>query len=225
VAPIDDAELSGPERSGKALIEAVCYQASMAAPPSRRDDQTGSSAAFVEAVARAANTTVVIDGDDALIGAVRVPIERTPRDEIRRLVGVKSPRRRPVGIDDLRQLALALPGVTEKEVTRRDGRSVVSFEVAKVMFVKLFEAGNLLPPDLDDVVMIRRVPDRAALLATAPDRFFLTRHYGDPADTGPILTRLSENSRKDLPELSELFEESWARCAPKRLLASRGEFR
>lgn len=164
----------------------------------------------------------MIEGGDALIGETRVTVEETPRDEIRRLLGVRTSRKRRITVDDLRRIAVALPGVTERHVSRRDGRSVVSFDVAKVMFVKLFEAGNLLPPDLDDVVMIRRVPDRAALLATAPDRFFLTRHYGDPSLTGPILTRLSENTTNDLGELAELFEESWARCAPKRLLATRG---
>ena len=88
------------------------------------------------------------------------------------------------------------------------------------MFVKLFAAGNLLPPDLDDVVLIRRVPERAALLATAPERFFVTRHYGDPTASGPVLTRLSENTRADLPELTELIAESWAACAPKRIAAA-----
>lgn len=193
----------------------------MASPPRRRDDQTGSSVSFVQAVARQRGTAVEIDGERAAIGGVQIPIETTSRDEFRRLLGVKRSRKRVVTIEDLRQIALALPGATEREVLRRDGRTVVSFEVAKTMFVKLFEAANLLSPDLDDVVMIRRVPDRAALLAAAPERFFITPHYGDPSVPGPILTRLSENGAADLPELRELFEESWARCAPKRLLASR----
>lgn len=193
----------------------------MAGPPSRRDDQTGASAAFVEALARATGKDVVIDDEEAIIGATRIVVEQTSRDEIRRLLGVKRSRRRTVSVEDLRALALALPGSTEKEVVRRDGRRVVSFEVGKTMFVKLFEASNLLAPDLDDVVMIRRVPDRAALLAMAPERFFLTRHYGDPNAAGPLLTRLSENTRDDLTELGELFEESWAHCAPKRLVAAR----
>jgi hypothetical protein len=193
----------------------------VAGPPSRRDDQTGSSVAFVEAIARQTGIKVVFEGGDALVGVTRVVIDQTSRDEVRKLFGMKPSRKRAVTVDDLRQLALALPGASEKRVERRDGRIVLSFEVARTMFVKLFEAGNLLPPDLDDVVMIRRVSDRAALLATAPERFFLTRHYGDPNDQGPILTRLSENGRSNLPELAELFEESWSHCAPKRLLAAR----
>ena len=194
----------------------------MAGPPSRRDDQTGSSVAFVQAIARPSGTKVVIEGRDALIAGRRITIEQTPRDEIRTLLGIRPARKRSVTVEDLRKVALELPGASERAVERRDGRTVLSFEVAKTMFVKLFEASNLLPPDLDDVVMIRHVPDRAALLATTPERFFLTRHYGDPNVSGPILTRLSENARSDLAELAELFEESWSHCAPKRLLAARG---
>ena len=191
----------------------------MAGPPSRRDDQTGASASFVDALARATGTKVAIDGDDAIIGDKRVVIEQTSRDEIRKLFGLRRSSR-GVTLDDVRNLCLALPGATERAVVRRDGRTVIMFEVAKTMFVKLFEAGNLLPPDLDDVMLIRRVPDRAALLAIAPERFFLTRHYGDPNATGPILTRLSENGRRDVAELAELVEDSWAHCAPKRLVAA-----
>lgn len=175
----------------------------------------------MEAIARATKARVRIEGGELIVAGTRVVIEQTPRDEIRKLLGVKRSRTRRLTLDDLRQVATALPGVVERVVERRDGRSVVSFDVAKVMFVKLFEAGNLLPPDVDDVVLIRRVPDRAALLATTPERFFLTRHYGDPQAMGPVLTRLSENTKTDLDELTELIEESWALCAPRRLTVKR----
>jgi hypothetical protein len=187
-----------------------------AGPPSRRDDQTGSSAAFVRALA----PNAVIDGRDLVVGSERHRIDRTPRDEVRRLLGVRRSRAKRITEDDIRSLALALPGAVESSLTHRNGRVGIRFG-AKDMFVKLYEAGNLLPPDVDDVVMIRRVPDRAALLATCPERFFITHHYGDPSTNGPILTRLSENTRADLPELAELIEESWANVAPKRLLAQR----
>ena len=114
----------------------------MAGPPSRRDDQTGSSIAFVKAIARASGAKLKIDGNDALIGAKRITIDQTSRDEVRKLLGMTRSRKRPVTVEDLRKIALALPGVTEKEVVRRDGRTVISFEVAKTMFVKLFEAAT-----------------------------------------------------------------------------------
>lgn len=160
----------------------------------------------------------MLDGDDLVLegGRDRVPLARTSRDEVRRLLGVPRRRTKPITADDVRSIALDLPGATEREKLTRDGRTVLSFEVAKTMFVKLFEAGNLTSPDLDDVVLIRRVPDRAAVLATSPERFFITPHYEEPSTV--LLTRLSENGRRDLPELAELIGESWARCAPKRLL-------
>lgn len=175
------------------------------------NDRSGSTPAFVRALAPDA----VVDGDDLLIGGARTPLASASRDEVRRLLGVRR-RRSPIAIDDVRAIALGLPGATERDKVTRDGRSVLSFEVAKTMFVKLFEAGNLTSPDLDDVVLIRRVPDRAAILATSPDRFFVTPHYDEPSTA--LLTRLSENGRRDLPELAELIHESWARCAPKRLV-------
>jgi hypothetical protein len=189
-------------------------------PPSRRDDQTGSSAEFVLAIARSTGAKVRIDGDDAVIGTTRVRIDETPRDRMRALLGQRRSRRVTLTADDVRAIASGLPSVTERDVPARDGRTAISFDVSRTMFVKLFAAGNLLPPDVDDVVLIRRVPERAALLATAPERFFLTRHYGDPSSTGPVLTRLSENTRADLDELTELISESWALCAPKRVVAS-----
>ena len=181
-------------------------------------DRSGTTAEFLRAVAGA---EVVIEGDIAVVGGIRVPMATTSRDEARRLVGAPRRRARAIGVDDVRRIALALPGATEREKRTRDGRTVLSFEVDKTMFVKLFEAGNLTSPDLDDVVMIRRVPDRPAVLADAPDRFFVTAHYGDPSTPGAVLTRLSENGRRDLPELAELIEASWAECAPARLRAAR----
>jgi hypothetical protein len=72
----------------------------MASPPSRRDDQTGSSVAFIQAVARATGAKVDIDGADALIGDTRIPIELTGRDEVRRLLGLRPSRKRPITVDE-----------------------------------------------------------------------------------------------------------------------------
>jgi hypothetical protein len=180
------------------------------------DLTSGSSAAF----ARALDPGVRIDGGDVVLaGGERMALAATSRDELRRRLGVRRPRRAPITAGDIRAIALALPGATEREKVRRDGTVVHSFEVAKTMFVKLFEAGGLAPPDVDDVVMIRRVPDRDAEVASAPERFFVTPHYEEPSTA--LLTRLSENGRRDLAELRELIEESWARCAPKRLVRDR----
>jgi hypothetical protein len=184
--------------------------------PSRRDDQTGGSAAFALALRADAR----IEGDDLVVDGVRHRLDRTPRDEIRRLLGVKPSRAKRITEDDTRSICLSLPESVETSLTHRNGRTGIRFG-AKDMFVKLYEAGNLLPPDLDDVVLIRRVPDRAALLATAADRFFITHHYGDPNVGGPVLTRLSENARVDLSELAELIEDSWRVVAPQRAVKAR----
>lgn len=71
-----------------------------------------------------------------------------------------------------------------------------------------------------DTLMIRRCPDRPSLLSVSPDRFFITRHYGDPGEPGAVLTRLSENTSHDLTELEELIIESWREVAPKRMVAA-----
>jgi hypothetical protein len=188
-----------------------------AGPPARSNDQTGGSAAF----ARALDPKARIEGDDLVVDGTRHRLDLTPRDEIRRLLGVKRSRAKAITEDDIRAICLALPETSERVKRRRSGAVAYHFDAGKTMFVKLFEASNLLAPDLDDVVMIRRVPDRAALLATAPERFFMTRHYGDPSVGGPILTRLSENTKADLAELAELIEESWRDVATQRARKAR----
>jgi hypothetical protein len=184
----------------------------MGAPPHRSDDQTGGSVAF----ARALRPDAAVDGEDLVVDGKKYPLDLTPRDQIRRLLGVRRPGR-PLTADDIRGICLQLPEAVERVKTRRDGTTAIHFVVAGTMFVKMFEAGNLLRPDLDDVVLIRKCPDRAALLQAAADRFFVPRPYA-PHVGGPVLTRLSENSRRHLPELAELITESWRAVAPKRAI-------
>ena len=125
-----------------------------------------------------------------------------------------------MNLADIRGIAMDLPGVTEQLKSRRRAESI-HWEVGRRMFAKFGEASNLLAPDVSDTLMIRCCEDRAALLVEHADRFFITTHYGDPGQPGAILTRLSENTRRDLPELAELMEESWRQVAPKRLAATR----
>jgi hypothetical protein len=170
--------------------------------------------------------------DDLLIGTERVLPDQTARDELRhkveeswrsaaprRLVTVfaetRAKRSPTVSFEDIRSVTMSFPGVVENHKIRRDGDEVIHWLAGKMMFAKFGEAGNLLRPDLDDTLLIRRCVDRAALLDAHPDRFFITRHYGDPSDSGPILTRLSENTIENLPELRELIEDSWLHVAPK----------
>ena len=183
-------------------------------------------------------TFLELDGDDVLLHVTsdgtpfRCRVDRLARDDLRSLVhqawraaapsSTRTPRRnaaRPLEYEHVRELALALPGVTEDVIERR-GRRSVRWNVGGTMFAKYAEAGNLLPPDLDDTLMIRRCPDRDALLAQQPARFFVTRHYADAPDSTVILTRLSENSVRDLAEIGELLHESWRLVAPKRLAAN-----
>ncbi len=153
----------------------------------------------------------------------RVQLRSVGRDELRNLidrawrqaappkVAASHPRaRRPAGLklEDIRQIALALPSTDE----RVKSEGVHHFRVKGGLFAKFGEASNLIGPDLDDVLMIRSCEDRDALLESEPLRFFTTSHYENA-----ILTRLSENSRRDLPEIRELLEASWLRLAPKRV--------
>jgi hypothetical protein len=108
-----------------------------------------------------------------------------------------------VSFEELRQTALALPGV-------EDGTSygTPALKVKGKLFVRLREDGEsvVLPCDFDE---------REVLLVAAPEVFFLTDHYrGYPL----ILLRLAGARRAELPEI---LERAWLRVAPKRLLAER----
>jgi predicted DNA-binding transcriptional regulator YafY len=126
---------------------------------------------------------------------------------------------RSLTVDDIRQIVTALPAVEELTRTLRGGTHI-EWQTSRTMFLMHGRASNLLPPDVDDTLMIRSCPDRPSLLSAAPDRYFITSHYGSSAESGPVLTRLAENTTDHIDELAELIEESWRSLAPKRVLAA-----
>ena len=60
-----------------------------------------------------------------------------------------------------------------------------------------------------DTLTIFWCRDRATLLGTQADRFFITPHYGHAGTPGSVLTRLGENGRDHLEHLSELLHDAW----------------
>ncbi|MQA24888.1 MAG: MmcQ/YjbR family DNA-binding protein [Micromonosporaceae bacterium] len=117
--------------------------------------------------------------------------------------------------DDVRRIALALPGTHEEP----SGDGWLAWRVKKKLFAwerplrraDLEALGATAP---DGPILAAHVPDlgaKEALLADDPEVYFTTPHFnGYPA----ILVRLE---RIDEPELNELLLEAWARQAPKRL--------
>lgn len=105
--------------------------------------------------------------------------------------------------EDIRRVALSLPGSVEKPYSR-----LPSFRVRGALFLRIHE--------LPDAFFIRcaGLEDRDELLKAGPGTFFITLRY----DSSPaVLVRLS---RIDLDEMTELVTESWRLCAPKRMLAA-----
>lgn len=107
----------------------------------------------------------------------------------------------PLGLDDVRAILLALPGVEEGPCYGTPG-----FRVRKKILARLKEDGDALAIRVEFI-------ERDVLLRDEPDAFYLTDHYrGYPM----VLVRLSR-VRREL--LHELLVEAWRRAAPKRLIA------
>jgi len=107
-----------------------------------------------------------------------------------------------VSEEDVRRVALSLPGVAEKPYNRLPG-----FRARGKLFARVHE--------LPDAILVSCVDlgERDGLVASEPDKFFITPHYrGYPA----MLVRLSSI---DLAELIELLTESWRLNASARLVA------
>ena len=106
--------------------------------------------------------------------------------------------------DDVREIALALPEVTEDQWYRTP-----AYKVAGKGFLRLrAEAEGGL------VVFMPDLGEKEALLAANPKVYYTTPHY----DGYPIvLVNLAE---VDLTELRELITESWRIKAPIRLRKS-----
>lgn len=103
--------------------------------------------------------------------------------------------------DDVREIALALPEVTEDQWYGTPG-----YKVAGKGFLRLrTEAEGGL------VVFVPHLGEKEALLAANPKAYYTTPHYdGYPA----ILVNLAA---ADLDELRELITESWRIKAPIKL--------
>ncbi|HSS50337.1 MAG TPA: MmcQ/YjbR family DNA-binding protein [Thermoanaerobaculia bacterium] len=105
--------------------------------------------------------------------------------------------------DDVRQIALALPGVEEGI-----SYGTPSFKVKGKFLSRLKEDGETLVVKID-------FDERDILMAANPETFYITDHYlGYPA----VLVRLAT---VDPDDLRELFEGGWRLVAPKRLVAAR----
>jgi hypothetical protein len=107
-----------------------------------------------------------------------------------------------VSEDDVRRVALSLPGASEQPCNRLPG-----FRVRRNLFTRVHER--------PDTIFVRciDIAERDGLLSSEPEKFFITEHYqGYPG----MLVRLSAI---DIDELTELLTESWRLAAPKRLVA------
>ena len=105
--------------------------------------------------------------------------------------------------EDIRRVAMSLPGSVEKPYNR-----LPSFRVRGTLFLRIHE--------LPDAFFVRcaGLEERDELLEAGPGAFFITPHY----DSYPaVLVRLN---RIDLDEMTELVTEAWRLCAPKRMLAA-----
>ncbi len=117
---------------------------------------------------------------------------------------------------DVRRLALALPGTTERE-----SRGVPQWRVRDKAFVwerplRRADVEALGASAPQGSILGAVVPDvgvKEALIAEDPGTFFTTPHFdGYPA----VLVRLEQI---DVADLAELVTEAWLRTAPKRLAA------
>ncbi len=105
--------------------------------------------------------------------------------------------------EDVRQVALSLPGSAERPYSR-----LPSFRVGGQLFPRIRE--------LPDVFFVRctGLEERDELLKSGPGKLFITpRYQGNPG----ILVRLSE---VDPREMTEIVTDAWGACPPKRLLAA-----
>ena len=107
-----------------------------------------------------------------------------------------------VSHDDIRTIALGLPGTEER--ASYGGRP--SWRTKTRMFTWIREDPEAL------VVWVDSEEEKLALVASEPNRFFTTSHYdGHPI----VLVRLEA---VDLAEARELVTESWRLRAPRGLV-------
>lgn len=106
--------------------------------------------------------------------------------------------------EDVRRIALELPGTTE-----RPSYGTPGFRVQDRLFARVHDEPGVL-------VAFRVSPEeRDALAASAPEKFFTTPHY---AQHPIVLVRLSAI---DEAELGEILQEAWESRASARLRDAR----
>jgi hypothetical protein len=106
-----------------------------------------------------------------------------------------------VGEQDVRELALALPGTAE-----RPSYGTPGFRVRDRLFARLREDGELL------VLWCADLEEKRMLLDAEPERLTTTAHYdGHPS----VLLRLAAVDRD---ELADFLEQAWRARAPRRLV-------
>ncbi|MEW1631631.1 MmcQ/YjbR family DNA-binding protein [Streptomyces sp. NPDC089173] len=113
----------------------------------------------------------------------------------------------PLTAADVRSAALSLPDTTEKLAWGQP-----TFRVAGRIFASLGE---------DDTAMGVKCPkeDRAELIATEPEKFFLKEGHDD--HYAWLRVRLA--ALEDAEELAAILADAWRQVAPRRLLAAHPE--
>ncbi|MEV0012578.1 MmcQ/YjbR family DNA-binding protein [Streptomyces sp. NPDC051840] len=108
---------------------------------------------------------------------------------------------------DVRTVALSLPDTTERLAWGQP-----TFRVAGKIFAALGD---------DDVTMGVKCPveDRAELIASEPEKFFVREGHDD--NYAWLRVRLA--ALDDVAELTTILTDSWSQVAPRRLLAAHPE--
>ncbi|RYZ35168.1 MAG: hypothetical protein EOO71_36505 [Myxococcaceae bacterium] len=102
-------------------------------------------------------------------------------------------------VDDVRELALALPATQE-----RPSYGTPGFRVSDKLFARVL--------DEDSIVLKVDFDHREALLQSQPEVFRVTPHY---QDWPMVIVQLTTVKR---PLLQSLLKEAWRRCASAKVL-------
>ena len=105
--------------------------------------------------------------------------------------------------DNVRQMALPLPGVTEGQCY-----GTPALYVGRKLVVRLWEDGETLVAKVDR-------EERARLLEAFPDVFFLTDHYRNYSNVLVNLPVITQD------HLRRIIEGAWRMVASKRQIAAR----
>ena len=158
--------------------------------------------------------------EDAWAGFASVSQRRTRNSRERKRMALSA-----MTPDDIRGVVLALPGVVEGPIWGQEPGFLIGTE-KKTRFARFgppegARVGNLLPPDDADTLVILHCPQKPTLLASCPERYFTTPHYGPLDEPGGVITRLAENrGPAELQELGELLEDAWREVASPDLIAA-----